>query len=365
MDCRKQLLIALLTWIGFIGLPRLSLPAEVPPTSAKQADPRIEAARQEKELNWVDSVVVPSSATKIAEAFKRRYGLPNLKVNHRRLDSGKVGALITEEVKANRVTIDIFATASPRLFYSLKEAGALAQYSSPEYKFYRQTNEKNRLTNEPGYWMSPVAYVQAPVANPKFYSKPIRSWYDLLDPELKGHKVEWLNVPTSESSLYHYVGLRKVLPVSYFKKLKEQEPAFGISSVERTRKLTTGEMLVTVTSAFRMYQNWLQTGVALKAYMPKEGVPLFGHPYGILAKAPSPNAARLFVDFIFSEEGQTLYQKLEGTISAREGIVVPNEVSDYSPQIAQINPVPLDWKGLTRDELEAARQEFLQIFETR
>jgi iron(III) transport system substrate-binding protein len=321
----------------------------------------IQAARQEGQLNWLDAVIVPATAVAMGDAFKARYGLPNLQINHERTQTAAVAARIQEEVKADRVTVDVFAVASPRLFYDLKAANALLQYESPAYAHY-ESSKKAGLTYEPGYWMSPVAYTFAPITNPKFYGKELQSWNDLLDPQLRG-KFEFPDVSGGEAALYTYIGLRKVMSTDYMAQLAALQPVTNTgSSVSGTQKLASGELWVSVTLPSRLVQTVAQTGVALNAYYPAEGVTMLGHPYGILAKAQHPSAAKLFVDWLFSEEGQAMYVRLEGLSSGRDGLRIPDEVRPYSPPLAEIKSVALDWKSLDPKMMEAARDEFRQIF---
>jgi iron(III) transport system substrate-binding protein len=321
----------------------------------------IQAARQEGQLNWLDAVVVPATAVEMGEAFKARYGLPDLQINHERTQTAGVAARIQEEVKADRVTVDVFAVASPRLFYDLKAANALLQYESPEYAHY-DSSKKAGLTYEPGYWMSPVAYTFAPITNPKFYPKEIRSWNDLLDPQLRG-KFEFPDVSGGEAALYTYIGLRKVMSADYMVQLAAVQPVTNTgSSVSGTQKLASGEQWLAITLPSRLIQTVAQTGVQMNAYYPQEGVTMLGHPYGILAKAQHPSTAKLFVDWLFGAEGQSMYVRLEGLSSGRDGLKIPDEVRRYSPPLAEIKSIPLDWKTLDSKTMEAARDEFRQIF---
>jgi iron(III) transport system substrate-binding protein len=367
------IIISLLALFLFGGHPLAAAPAkpevpkmEAPILSSLSGAERnrvaglIQAAQQERELVWLDGVVAPASAVKFEEAFKRRYGLTDLKINHQRLQSGQLTTQVQEEVKAGRVTVDIFGVAAPRLFYSLKDVGALYLYDSPEYKYY-ETAKKAGLTFEPGYWMSPVAYTFSPLTNPKFYPKKITSWYDIADPQLKD-KVNLPNAGGSEAPLYHYVGVRQVLPRSYFEQIAALLPAILSSSVDQTQKVVSGEHWVSIGNAFRLTQTAKQTDVIIKAFYPKEGTPMLGVAYGILAKAPHPNTAKLFIDFLFSEEGQTLYAALEGTIAARDGLKVSDEVMQYSPPLGTIKSIPVDWKNLDDKRLGLAREEWQQVF---
>ncbi len=319
----------------------------------------IEGARKEGELSWIDAIIVSATANKMTEAFKQKYGLANLKMNHERLQSAQLLARVKEEVSANRVLTDIFAVASPRFYYDLKDAGAMLQYESPEYKAFESSN-KAGLPYEQGYWVSPVAYCQVPVANTKAYPTPIEKWADLNNPQLKG-KFTFPNISGSETSLYTYIGLRKVLPLDYFKSVAGLALKSSGSSVEETQKLASGELLLSVTSNFRTRQTVAQTSVPMKAYYPSEGVTMLGQPYGILAKAPHPNAAKLFVDFMFSEEGQSMYVELEGIISGRENLKLSDEAKQYSPPLSSIKSIPMDWKALDSKSVDAARAEWDSI----
>src|SRR5512139_4090430 len=91
----------------------------------------IAAAIKEGEVSWLDAIVVPPTAKAFEEAFKKEYGLPDsFKVKHERLGTGPLSTRVAEEVKANRVTIDIFAAAVPTLYSDLKDYGAMMRYDS-------------------------------------------------------------------------------------------------------------------------------------------------------------------------------------------------------------------------------------------
>jgi len=333
------------------------------PVSAASKE-MIAAAIKEGELSWLDAIIVPESAKAIEAAFKKEYGLPeSFKFKHERLATGPISTRVTEEVKANRVTIDVFAAAVPAFFADLKEANALLRYDSPEYKSYSQAR-KVGLPNEPGYWQSAVAFTQIPLTNPKLYPKKIASWYDLLDPALKGGKLSLPTVAAGGGPLYSYVGWRKVLPKPFFADVQKQQVTYDRgSSVDATQQLLQGNTLVAVTAAFRIVQTADQSGVELVAHFPKEGVLLLGQPYGILAKAPHPNAAKLFIDFLYSEQGMKLYVDLEGVITLRDGMKVPEKIRKYSPPISEINAIPMDWKALDSQTLKQFQDEFKEIFQ--
>ena len=340
--------------------PQTSAPSTAPATPA--ASSLVEAAIKEGSLNWIDAVVDAGSAQKMIAAFKQRYSLPDsFEVKHQQLGTGPLASRVQEEVKAGKITIDLFAIADPALFYDLKKANVLLPYESPEYKNYSKARAAG-LTYEPGYWQSAIAYCFAPITNPKFYSKPINSWLDLLVPELKGQKIEWPTPASSQSALYAYIALKNVLPPTYFADLAKQQPTSGTSSQQQTANIAQGQTLVTITNPFRIVQTSAQTGIALSAWFPKEGVALMGHPYGILAKSPHPNAAKLFIDWLYGVEGMKMYLDLVAPISLRDGMEVPDKIKPYSPPLDQLKAAPIDWKILDSATLEKYRSESVEIF---
>jgi iron(III) transport system substrate-binding protein len=80
----------------------------------------------------------------------------------------------------------------------------------------------------------------------------------------------------------------------------------------------------------------------------------------ILKKAPHPNAAKLWVDFILSERGQQILVKGEALISGRSGFKSP--LPDYAPSIDTLKLIKVDWPGLSTEKLKAVRQEWVEIF---
>src|SRR5260370_9001066 len=60
--------------------------------------------------------------------------------------------------------------------------------------------------------------------------------------------------------------------------------------------------------------------VPVRGVWPQEGVPSEPWTAAILKRAPHPNAARLFLDFLLSREGQALYVATRGWTSARPDV---------------------------------------------
>jgi ABC-type Fe3+ transport system substrate-binding protein len=109
----------------------------------------------------------------------------------------------------------------------------------------------------------------------------------------------------------------------------------------------------------RAYQ-YNQKGAKLKFMLPEEGAVLLPQSMFILKKAPHPNAAKLWHDFILSNEGQSLLVKGEALMSGRSGFKSP--LPAYAPPIESLKLIPMDWKGLSTDKLKVKRDEWSAIF---
>lgn len=321
----------------------------------------IQQARSEGSLAWIDSVPVPKTAQAMFSEFQKEYGLPNVKLNFERISTANIGARLEQEVQAGHITTDMAAAAFPALWRKLKAANALEHYVSPQAVNYAASAKY--VDDNPGYWISPDAFAIIPMANTKLYSKPINSWTDLTDAALSGQKILIPNAQASASGLYTYIGLKKVLPSSFFSKLAAQKPEMSVgSSVKDTEAAINGNVDVTITVDFRPYQLASQTGVSLKTYYPKEGVVMLGQSYALMAHSPDPAVAKLFLDFLLSKTGQQIYANHEGITPTRDGVQLSATVRKYAPaSINAVKVIPMNW-NMSSAAIDQARQAWSQTF---
>lgn len=167
--------------------------------------------------------------------------------------------------------------------------------------------------------------------------KEVRSWWDLLEPRFKGKIVTFdprIAGGGGETFLFfHYT------------------PALGEKFI--TRLLTETDILMT--RDLQQGTNWLASGKVIfqigsgqpvmKAK--KQGLPvdLMPHPLkegeimgggscclAVMSKAPHPDAARLFVNWVLSREGQIAWQKYTEVNSLRVDIPKTDLAPDNVPQ---------------------------------
>ncbi|MDQ7904618.1 extracellular solute-binding protein [Phytohabitans sp. ZYX-F-186] len=320
----------------------------------------IAQARAEGELNWITPIITESKDPLVNE-FKTLYGLPDLKVNFENLQTGQVTSRIQSEVQSRQVKTDFVGlNGSPSFFKTLKDAGMLVQYESPELAAYK--GKEQFVSIDPGYWAAPIAVQYLPVYNPKTWPAGVDSWYDLLDPRLKG-KMSWPGVPSSESALFMYYGLRSVLPVSYFQDLAKNTPRVGVgNSTVATQMVAEGELTIAVTQSHSAHNTSKELGVPLAVAFPKEGAVLDGWGVGLLQGSPHPSAAKLFMDFVLSQKAVQIMVENQAATPVRDDVRMPTELHEFAPaSLSAAHAIAVD-SLVDRGTLEKSREEFVGMF---
>ncbi len=327
----------------------------------------VELAKAEGEVHYIDAIVLPSTHEALAAAFRKKYGLPaSFKVTHTLRRTGEVAATATQEIKAGKFTVDIVWVGVPPFFKAAARQGDLLAYTSPEWRHYEPVMKRLSLEADPPYWITPTGYAFVPVWNRAcrgFEKVNIRSWRDVLNPAFK-HKIIMGDIRKSGTETDTYLGLLRVLGDDYFRKMGELDPILILPSQEVTQKLITCEYGI---AAFNLHGRVYQTHRAdpksqLVLSNPREGIVVLGTPMAILKGAPHPNAAKLFEDFLLSEEGARVFTTGEGALVFRDGFKYPLEVARFIPPLDTVKAVPMDWPNITKQDRDRALQDFRKAF---
>ncbi len=342
------LCMGLFLWVGTLAF------------GAEDRSKLIEGAKKEGKVVYWAAGLTPDLAKAIESGLKKKYGLPgSFEVLFVPSVTAETVSKATQEIKYGRVTVDIICGGMPEFFYDLKRAGELMRYDSPEYKFFPPVKG---ISSEPGYWVATNALSPVMMWNPKFVKKNITTYNDLLDPEFKG-MICSADPKKSESYLGDYMGLRKVLSKEFMTKLAKQGPIIWLTrGPDVLNKVVTGERPVTFMGNNRNAYVASLEGANIKVCFPKEGITVRANNWPILAKAPHPNAAKLLIDYVHSEEGQRLMAEMSGYFIGRKGVPIPQKVREFTPPLTDINIIPVDWTTMTADDMKKGRKEFIEIF---
>jgi iron(III) transport system substrate-binding protein len=327
----------------------------------------VEAARQEGEVHYLDALVQPKTHALIEAAFRKKYGLPDsFKVTHTLRGTGEVVATVQQEIKAGQHVTDVVWVGAPAFYKAAAKDGHLLAHVPSEWNRYEAQAKRGGIEVDPPNWIAPVAYAFVPVWNrkcPGFAGVQIKSWKDMLNPAFRGKAIIG-DVRKSFTYAATWAGMQAALGKDFLPKYVEvTQPAIVFRTEESLQKVMSCEYPIQLWQlSGRVYQRAQEdTSLDLAVGWPQEGTVLLGVPLAILKGSKHPNAAKLFTEFLLSEEGQTAFITGEGVFSLREGFQTPAAVRKYTPDVATIKAMPVNWSTFTLAEVRKVQAEFRKI----
>ena len=275
------------------------------------ADPKIiEAAKREGELGWW-STIAQDQSQKLVDEFMKLY--PFIKASYWR--SGSVGLhnKILIEARAGLSTWDVVSQTTPEFIYELKQKKIIAPYNSPERSQFSAD-----LKDKDGFWTGTYALPTGLGFNTQQVKKEDvpRSYKDLLDAKWKGGKIS-----VDDENYELLVGLvqawGKNAAVEYLKALAAQAPVIGRGATQRTQMLGAGEFPLAISYTHTV--EWSKSQGSAVDWVNLEPVIIKFDGIMLDAKAPHPNAGKLFIDFVLSRQGQELLKSFR-RVTLREGV---------------------------------------------
>ncbi len=329
-----------------------------PAAQKEQLRALIAAAAKEGEVSSWDTVIQPTTHNVLLEAFRKEYGLPpSFKVNYSLTRSADLVTRVDQELAADRVTMDVAAVALLPWVHAKVRGGHVMRYDSPQYAAYKQVFEKG--LGKEGHFAFNGAYIFVPMWDAGKLDFKGTSWQDVIGAVPSG-RMSVGDAGLSLTYLATYMGLKSVLGIDYFKKLAEMKPTFVVRSEQTANQIVTGQDTFAFSGMPTRAYQFNKRGAKLKFLLPKEGVILLPQAIFVLAKAPHPSAAKLWMDFILSEAGQKILVEYEALISGRTGFASP--IPDYAPPIDKLNVIKIDWEKITAEDESKAKAEWLSIF---
>ncbi len=284
----------LIRWASLLVLYLASLTPVVGYSQENTTQKIIESARKEGELVWYTTMSSDQSNAFMA-LFQQKY--PFLKPSVIRLGGSALLNRILTEAKAGKNFFDV-AHGTGEIVLPLMEMGLLAPYLSPERKMI-----PDDLKDAKGFWTS--VYVNSIVLgyNTNLVKRQLvpRSYNELLQPQWKGRKISIDDTyVTFLQGLMSAWGKEKA--IGYLKKLAGQDPVVMRGSTVRVQLAAAGEFPLVIAYA-NIIQYLTEKGAPVD-WVPLEPAVISVNTVMAAAKAAHPNAAKLFIDFTLSKEGQ-------------------------------------------------------------
>lgn len=318
---------------------------------AASADPAmVVAARAEGALAVADAAP-GENFEKFMAAFHAKYPFLDVNSGFYSAPTGRVLARVNAEIATGRHTFDVMLAANTAAFVELARQNKLMRYDSPEYAAFPSGARMD------GYWAAAQAIGVVPVYDTHILppTQVPKSWRDLLAPRFASRKIAIQNAAAGTQFNWTYL-LEHRLGADFMKQFAAQTPVVMATGAQMTDAILRGEvMLGAALDNWRAFTPEAKEA-GLAAVYPEEGTPLTLAPVGILADAPHPDAAKLFIDFILSQEGQELLDtKLYGMYSMRSDVPPPAG----QKSLAEIHPLLPD----NMDDYLQASRNFPRHFE--
>ena len=277
---------------------------------------------------------------------------PDLEVEWVRDGTPKIMAKLMAEIEAGNPVADILLIADTVTLERMKQAGQLLAYKSPEAE-----NFDASLYDADGHYYSTKLITTGIMYNTQAAMKPA-SWADLAKPEAKG-LVAMPSPLTSGAALIHAQTLTGVdsLGCYFFEQLMANEAVASGGNGAVLKSVASGEKAYGVVVDYLPIREKAK-GAPVEFVFPEEGVSAVTEPVAILSSSKNQDAAKKFIDFILSEEGQKVQLDL-GYIPARNGLGVPAGF----PAREEIKVLPLNAADALKNS-EKDLQTFSEIFGT-
>lgn len=148
------------------------------------------------------------------------------------------------------------------------------------------------------------------------------SYNDLLKPAFKG-KIA-MGDPTIEGAANSFVTIASayLMGPDYIKQLVKQEPFVSRDERLLTEWVARGKYSVLIGTKPDPIAEFLKAGATLQPIIPKEGsmIEPGSGTISVMNKRPHPNATKVFINWLLSKDGQTVYAEAAGIESAREDV---------------------------------------------
>jgi iron(III) transport system substrate-binding protein len=287
-------------------------------------------------------------AAQTVAAFKRIQ--PGVDVEVFRSGTTEVMGKLAAEFAAGQPKPDVLLLADAATMEALKKDGRLLAYREAKVDGL-----------DPGSYDADRTYFGSKLittgiaVNTAAKTRPA-SWADLAKPEYKGQIA--MPSPLYSGAAAIMLGTMTARPDlgwSFFEKLKAGDAIAVRGNGAVMTAVANGEKSYGVLVDFMAF-NAKAKGSPIDFIFPAEGLPAVTEPVAILKTTQNAAAARAFVDFILSDEGQKLAVSM-GYIPARASVGMPS----WYPAGAKINLMPTDIPKVVQANSENLKR-FAELF---
>ena len=279
------------------------------------------AANTEGQVNWY-TTFASTDVQPIVAAFNKAY--PKITVNPLRLSASQLPPKIITEQRGHQYTADVVSGDSPQLA-QLIQANALQPYSSPD-----QTPLPQGLSLPSGYQSVVYAVTTVIAWNPTIVKQkglPVPTSIETFtEPAWKG------KFSIDPTAVNWYDALIKIMghtqALALVQKLGNNNPVLVESHTQALTDVQSGEPAGAVTAYGYKASSLEKKTPAELAFLNPNPLPSSLNLIDLVANAPHPAAARLFLNWMDSQAGQTAVVDQTNHTSLRSDVTNDPKVWD-------------------------------------
>lgn len=156
---------------------------------------------------------------------------------------------------------------------------------------------------------------------------------DLTKPEYGNGQIGQVIGPSGGTTWTRIMFERQVLGEEYWQKQAATKPVLFPSGAPLSDALVRGEVSI-APLLYNIVWTKKRDGAPVEIFFPPEGVPINPYASGIPKSAAHPNAAKLFLNWCLSDEGQTFMIKELGQLTSLKK--APAYPEGYDPKVVKV-----------------------------
>jgi iron(III) transport system substrate-binding protein len=272
----------------------------------------VAAAKSEGKLVYYTANFAEVEQEVIRE-FNKRF--PEIKVEMVRAPGGQLITRVKTEAAAGKLAADVVDHSDRALMSELVDV--FQDYAPP-----------NGMDYLPESIISPKLWPRATLVwsiayNSALAQKPPKTWMDLTKPEYADKQIGQVFAASGGTTWTRIMFERQVLGEDYWKKQAATNPVLYPSGAPMSDALVRGEIVMGPLLYNAVFPK-KRDGAPVEILFAPEGAPVNPYASGVPKTATHPNAAKLFLNWCLSEEGQTFMIKELGNLtSLRKAPVYP------------------------------------------
>lgn len=309
--------------------PAQAAAAPVSPTRAAWEvtwEKTLAEAKKEGKVLFASSLGAEPRAA-IVQSMNKAYGIDVEAVGGR---TAEVNTRIFAERRAGLYLWDVFATGTGSPFTDMKPVG-LIEKLDPTLILPDVTDPaviKKVWFGGDLWWvdrdhtvLATLLFPYPPLAINTTMVNPaeIKSYKDFLDPKWKGKiNIQDPTIPGTNFPSFVFGALGQ----DWFRQLVKNEPMIVRDQRQQVDWLAHNKVAIALAPKSEMYMEFKKAGAPIQVLVPSEGTWLSADSaaLSIPTRSPHPNAAKIFINWYLSKEGQTVLSRTVGGQSGREDV---------------------------------------------